>query len=148
MYLYTSFPLHAQKLDISVPILGNVHALEPLDLQVDLMYISFCFCCLYLCTLTSTTLHFLAALQLFIFLALLIITHLKFGVINLPDPIRTAACTCRPLVYMTYHFTRIMNQKQCSQIRTNNTTAFSILTFINTLQYDNAELCWTSRGLA
>jgi hypothetical protein len=94
MYLYSSFFLYAQKLDIFVLILGNFHALEPPDFQVDLMFISFCFCCLYLCTLTSTTLHFLAALQLFIFLALSIITHLKFGVINLSDPIWTAACTC------------------------------------------------------
>jgi len=40
-----------------------------------------------------------------------------------------------------------MNQKQRSQIRTNNTTAFSILTFINTSQFDNAELGWTLGGL-
>ena len=147
MYLYSSFSHHAQKFDISDLIFGNVHALEPLDLQVDLVFISFFFCCLYLCTLTSTTLHSLAALQLFIFFALLIITHLKFGVINFPEPNWTAACTCNSLVYMTYHFTRIMNQKQCSRIRTNNTTAFSILTFTNTSQFYNAELGWTSHGL-
>jgi len=58
-----------------------------------------------------------------------------------------AACTCSPLVYMTYHFTRIMNQKQCSQIRTNKTpqhSPFSLHQHITILQCRTwLDFAWT-----
>jgi hypothetical protein len=64
--------------------------------------------------------------------------YFKSGIVTLPDPIWKTSCTCGPLLYVVCHFTKIMNDLQCSQVRIKNATACSVLSFVYPWQLVNA----------